>query len=109
MGTGKSAEADSRACPDFDRLHTSALQSSAHGPFCPDESAADRNIEGGVLRFEQHAWKITQDYFDPADLIDAAAGTVHICYTHTDPLDRVGELCELPVELLPDRRPLVLA
>ena len=105
----QSAEAGPRTRSDFDRFHASALNASAHGPLGPGKSAADRNVEGDVLRFEHHARKIAQDHFDPAHFIDAAAGTVDILHTHTDPFDRVGKFFEPPTQSLPDERPLVLA
>lgn len=106
---GPSAGTGSRSRPDFDRLLTSAIQASAYSALRPNEGAADRGIERGVLRFVQHARKTAQDHFDPTDMINTAARAVHVLHTDADPLDRACKLSELHAQFLPDGRSLLLA
>lgn len=94
---------------DLDRLHSSALYTSTEGSLRPSKSLPNSPIEDIVLCFKYHARQTTQHHFDPAELIDASARTVHILHADTDSLNRECEFSELSAQLHPDCVPFVLA
>lgn len=67
----------------LDRLHSSALYTSAHGSLRPSKSPSNSPITDIVLCFKYHARQITQHHFDPAE---ASSRTVHILHADTDSL-----------------------
>jgi hypothetical protein len=83
----------------FERFRASALKRLPHRSFRPGESAIDRRLESRLLVLEEHARKVAQDYFDPAQLIHAAARSIHVLYADTDALNGGRELPELFSEL----------
>ena len=56
---------------------------------------------------EDDAREPAQDHLDPAFLVDAAAGAVHILHADAHPLDRPRELPELHPQLPADVRSVV--
>ena len=93
---------------DLDRLHASAPHTFTHGSLRPSKSPLNSPIKDSVLCFKDHARQITQHHFDPAELIDASARTIHILHADTDSLNRGSKLSEPPAQLLSDGAPFVL-
>jgi hypothetical protein len=91
------------------RLRAPALQAVADSSFRSGESLADRTIERGIPRFEDHTWQTTHYDFDLAYLIDAAPGSIYIFDTDTYPLNRVCKLPQLRAQLFPKAHPFLFA